>query len=53
MYLIALSQCKYQKNEIDRFTNKVSIITNPENVVREMSTAISFALTQEGSKKGM
>lgn len=49
----ANGQCKYEKNEVDKFTNEVLIITKSENFIREMSTAISFALIQTGNQKGV
>jgi hypothetical protein len=49
----AEGQCKYEKNEVDKFTNQISIATKSESFVREMSTAMSFALTQTGSQKGV
>lgn len=49
----AEGQCKYEKNEVDKFTNQISIATKSESFVREMSIAMSFALTQTGSQKGV
>jgi len=47
------AQCKYEKNGIDKFTNKVEIITKSEIIVRDGATAVGFALTQVGDSKGV
>ncbi len=49
----ALAQCKYERNEVDKFTNKVEIITKSEIIVRDGATAVGFALTQVGDSKGV
>ena len=53
VFINAQGQCKYEKNEVDKFTNQISIATKSESFVREMSIAMSFALTQTGSQKGV
>jgi hypothetical protein len=47
------TQCKYEKNEIDKFTNLVSIVTKSEIIVREAVVSMGFALTQNGSQMGV
>jgi hypothetical protein len=47
------AQCKYEKNEVDKFTNKSTIITKSEIIVRDGATAVGFALTQVGESKGV
>jgi hypothetical protein len=47
------AQCKYEKNEVDKFTNKVEIVTKSEIIVRDGATAVGFALTQVGESKGV
>lgn len=47
---ISFSQCKYQTNEIDKFTKTSKIVTKSESLHKDFNSAISFSFCKFDSE---